>query len=391
MHAIHRLVARAALALVLVLAVPGIALAQDLIVKKEVFTLPSYTAVNGQTIRNVRVGYQAAGQLNAARDNVVLICHFFSGTSHAFGKYSAEDKAAGYWDAIIGPGKAIDTNKYFVISSDTLVNLNAKVPNVTTTGPASVNPDTGRPYGMAFPVVSIRDFVNVQKALLDSLGVKKLHTVAGASMGAIQSIEWAAAYPEMVERAVAVISPGLEADAYTIAMLDLWAMPIRLDPKWKKGDYAGGDEPLDGLGESLKFVTVSAVSNAWGDKRFARKWAKEGADPGAAFSNLFAVESALNSTGATRAKASDANSFLYLTRANQLFAVDPKRIRAKVLFVPVSSDLLFPPVMSKRAADTLRAQGNTVEYFELATDGGHVDGVTQIGLAAKPIAEFLAK
>lgn len=369
----------------------GLALAQDLIVKKEVFTLPTYTTVGGQPIRNVRVGYQTAGQLNAARDNVVVICHFFSGTSHAFGKYSAEDKTAGYWDAIIGPGKAIDTNRYFVVSTDTLVNLNAKVPNVITTGPASLNPDTGKPWGMSFPVVGIRDFVNVQKALLDHLGARKLHAVAGASMGAIQSVEWAAAYPEYVDRVVAVIGPGTETDAYAVGMLDVWSMPIRLDPKWNKGDYYGREEPLDGLAEALKSVTFSALSPGWGDKRFGRKWAKDGEDPGKSFANLFAVEAALNAAGAARAKASDANHFLYLTRANQLFSVDPKRIRAKALFVPVASDLLFPPILSKRAAETLRKQGNAVDYFEIPTDGGHIDGVTQIGLAAKPIADFLAK
>jgi homoserine O-acetyltransferase len=389
MLAALRLAVRAAFALAL--AVPGAALAQDLIVKKELFTMPAYTAVNGQTIKSIRVGYQTAGQLNAARDNVILICHFFSGTSHAFGKYTAQDKAPGYWDAIIGPGKPIDTDKYFVVSSDTLVNLNAKLPNVITTGPASVNPETGTQYGMNFPVVSIRDFVNVQKALLDQLGVKKLHAVAGASGGAVQSVEWAAAYPEMVERIIPVIGPGLAMDAYAVAMLDLWAMPIRLDPKWNRGDYYGRDEPLEGLAEALKFVTFSAVSFAWGDKRFGRKWAKDGEDPGKAYGNLFAVEAALNAAGSARAKTTDANSYLYMAKANQLFGVDPKRIKAKALFVPVTSDLIFPPVMSKRAADTLRAQGNTVEYFEIPTDGGHIDGVTQIGQAAKAIGEFLAR
>lgn len=381
---------RAALGLVLAVAA-GLALAQDLIVKKEVFTLPSYTTVSGQTIKHVRVGYQTAGQLNAARDNAILVCHFFSGTSHAFGKYAAEDKAAGYWDAIIGPGKPIDTNKYFVVSSDTLVNLNAKVANVITTGPASINPDTGKPWGMSFPVVSIRDFVNVQKALLDQLGIKKLHAVGGASGGAVQSVEWAAAYPDFVDRFIAVIGPGLEMDAYGVAMLDLWSMPIRLDPKWSKGDYYGKDEPVEGLAEALKFVTFSAVSPGWGEKRFGRKWAKEGEDPAKAYGNLFAVEAALNAAGAARAKTTDANNYLYMSKANQLFSVDPKRIRAKGLFVPVTSDLIFPPVMSRRAADTLRKQGNAVDYFEIPTDGGHIDGVTQIGLAAKPIAEFLAR
>ena len=367
------------------------AFAYDGIVKKELFTMPSYATVGGQTIRNVRVGYETYGKLNAGRDNVILICHFFSGTSHAAGKYSPEDAAPGYWDAIIGAGKPIDTDRFFVVSSDTLVNLNAKVPNVITTGPSSVNPDTGRPYGMSFPVVAMRDFVNVQKALLDQLGVKKLYAVAGASMGAIQSVEWASAYPETVERVIAVIGPGLETDAYGAAMLNLWAMPITIDPKWNKGDYYGREEPLEGLAQALKFVTFSAVSSGWGDKRFGRKWAAADKDPGKAYDNLFAVEDALNKTGAARAKTSDANHFLYLAKANQLFAADPKRIKAKVLFVPVGSDLIFLPALSKRAVETLRAQGNRAEYFEIQSDGGHIDGVTQIGLAGKAITEFLAK
>ena len=124
------------------------ALAYDGIAKKEVFTLPSYTTVSGKTLKNVRVGYESYGTLNAAKDNVVLICHFFTGTSHAAGKYKPEDTAPGYWDPIIGAGKAIDTDKYFVISSDTLLNVNIKDPNVATTGPSTIDPDTGKPYGM---------------------------------------------------------------------------------------------------------------------------------------------------------------------------------------------------------------------------------------------------
>src|SRR5215210_1916716 len=161
------------LALAFVLAAAGSARSAELIVEKKTFELPSYTTVAGAMIKNIKIGWQAAGTLNANKSNAILITHFFSGTSHAFGKY-ADDDTAGYWDAIIGPGKLIDTNRYYVISSDTLVNLNVKLPHVVTTGPASVNPDTGRPYGMSFPVVSIKDFVNVQKALIDSLGIKKL-------------------------------------------------------------------------------------------------------------------------------------------------------------------------------------------------------------------------
>lgn len=137
----------------------------DIIIEKKTFEMPSYNTVAGATIKSVKIGWEAAGTLNADKSNAILITHYFSGTSHAFGKYATSDKAAGYWDAIIGPGKAIDTNKYYVLSSDTLVNLNAKLPNVVTTGPASINPDTGKPYGLSFPLVSIKDFVRVQKAI----------------------------------------------------------------------------------------------------------------------------------------------------------------------------------------------------------------------------------
>lgn len=200
----------------------ALAQSSDLIVEKKTFEMPSYTTAAGETIKGVKVGWEAAGTLNADKSNAILITHFFSGTSHAFGKYKADDKVAGYWDGIIGPGKLIDTNKYYVISSDTLVNLNVNAPNVVTTGPASINPGTGKPYGMSFPVVSIKDFVNVQKALVESLGIKKLKMVMGASMGGLQAYEWAASYPEMVDRFVAVISHS-QPDPFLAAWVDLWA------------------------------------------------------------------------------------------------------------------------------------------------------------------------
>ena len=203
----------------------------DLILEKKTFELPSYTTVAGETIKSVKIGWEAAGTLNADKSNAILVTHYFSGTSHAFGKYAAADQIAGYWDAIIGPDKAIDTNKYYVLSSDTLVNLNAKQANLATTGPASINPDTGKPYGMSFPVVSIKDFVRVQKALIDSLGIKKLKAVVGLSMGGLQAYEWAQSYPDNVERIVPVVATAT-AEPFAIAWLDIWAQPIRLDPKW---------------------------------------------------------------------------------------------------------------------------------------------------------------
>ena len=178
----------------------------DLLAVKRRFDLAELQCLSGATISNVAIGYETYGELNAARDNAILIAHFFSGSSHAAGKYAPDDPQPGYWDAIVGPGKAVDTNRYFVISSDTLVNLNVHDKNVITTGPASLDPATQKPYGLKFPAVAIADFVRVQKALIDSLGIKRLHAVMGPSMGGLQTFEWAASFPECVGRIIPVIA-----------------------------------------------------------------------------------------------------------------------------------------------------------------------------------------
>jgi len=367
-------------------------------VEKKTFAMPSYTTVGGRTIKNVRVGYETYGMLNAAKDNAILICHFYSGNSHAAGKYQASDAAPGYWDAIIGAGKPVDTDRFFVISSDTLVNLNVKDPNTITTGPASIDPDTGKPYGMSFPIITMRDFVNVQKALLDSLGITTLHAVMGASMGALQSYEWAAAYPAMVPRMVAVIGAP-EIDAFSIGWLNIWAAPIMLDPKWNKGDYYGKDEPIDGLALALKTVTLHARHYGWADRTFGHKWAAPDKDPARSWDGKFAIEDTLDKVSIARAKVSDANSFLYLAKANQLFVTGHKGsleeglrdVRARVLLVPAQSDLLLFPEYSKRAMSILKAQGRDVDYFEIEGDGGHLDGVLAVTKAGETIKKFLAR
>ena len=382
----------------IMLAAPIAALAYDGPVEKKTFPMAQYQTVGGRTIKNVRVGYETYGTLNAARDNVVLVCHFFSGTSHAAGKYNPSDAAPGYWDAIIGSGKPVDTDKYFVISSDTLVNLSPKDPNVVTTGPASIDPDTGKPYGMTFPIVTVRDFVNVQKALLDSLGVRKLHAVMGASMGALQTFEWAAAYPDMVERIVPVIGTA-ELGAYGIGWANIWAAPIKLDPNWKNGDYYGGLEPTAGLAEALKIVTLHARHYGWAAKTFGRKLASPDKDPGKTWDAKYAIEDTLDKVAAARAKASDANSFLYLVRANQLFVTGHKGsleegirdIKARTLLLPAASDLLLFPDYSKQALDLLRKNGRDVSYAEIPGDGGHLDGVLAIGQVGGQIRDFLSR
>jgi homoserine O-acetyltransferase len=160
---------------------------------------------SGALLKPVRVGWESYGTLDRERSNAILVTHYFSATSQAAGRYTVHDELPGYWDAIIGPGKAIDTNKFFVLSSDTLVNLNARDPQVITTGPASIDPDTGARYGMRFPIVSIHDFIQLQKVLVESLGIKRLRAVVGPSMGALQAYQWAQSYPDMVGRIMPVI------------------------------------------------------------------------------------------------------------------------------------------------------------------------------------------
>ncbi|UAA38355.1 homoserine O-acetyltransferase [Paraneptunicella aestuarii] len=366
------------------------------LVEKKSFTISNFQTFNGKMIKDVKVGWESYGSLNQDKSNAILITHYFSGNSHAAGKYHQDDAKAGYWDAIIGPGKAIDTNLYYVLSVDTLVNAGVHDPNVITTGPASINPDTGKPYGLSFPVVTIRDFVNVQKALLDSLGIGKLHAVVGASMGSLQAIDWASAYPDRVPRMVSVIGMG-QSDAWTALALHQWAVPITLDPKWNKGNYYDGDAPLDGLAGSLMVITQQALHPKFINQVNAQHSPLEEAPMMDILANHKAVDW-LQGVARNRAEIMDANHVLYLIRACQLFVTghdgDMKnglsKIKAKSLFLPSSGDLLLMPYMAKEAHDELRALNKASEYAELQGTQGHLDGVYSIQQKAEKLRAFLA-
>jgi len=366
--------------------------ANTLLVEKQSFTIDNLKTFNGQTIKQVNVGWEAYGKLNADKSNAILITHYFTGNSHAAGKYNESDPLPGYWDSIIGPGKAIDTNKYYVISSDTLVNASAFDKNVITTGPASINPDTGKPYGLAFPVVTIRDFVDVQKALIDSLGIKKLHAVIGPSMGSMQSLEWAIAYPDMVERMVSVIGTG-EADAWLVAALEKWAAPIKQDPKWNNGDYYDSEAPIRGLQLSLATITQEAMhpdifnmSNPTHKNIDAKVLNDINAN--------FPVVDWLYNAAGMRTGTMDANHILYLVRACQLFiaghnndfAGSLAKVKAKTLFLPATKDLLLYPSMSKKVHLAL---GEKSHYQEIGGAWGHLDGLFSIHTKANVLTSFL--
>jgi homoserine O-acetyltransferase len=369
--------------------------AEPLLVEKQHFTTENFTTVSGTTLQQVDIGWESYGELNKAKDNVILITHYFSGTSHAAGKYAADDAVAGYWDALIGPGKAIDTNKYFVISSDTLVNANWHDPNVITTGPASINPATGKPYGLDFPVVTITDFVNVQKRLIESLGITKLHAVMGASMGSFQALEWATRYPEQVERLIHVIGAATM-DAWTVAALEKWALPIRLDKNWQQGNYYGKERPLDGLAATMLNITQDAMHPIIYNASFADFNVH---DDGALkdIRTLPKLSQTLAQRAMARAKTQDANHVLYLVRASQLFTAGMeqdlstalKKVTAKTLLLPATNDLLLRPENMRTVYKSMKTLGKDVQLSEIEGGWGHLDGIFSILPKAQLISEFL--
>lgn len=381
--------------LTLALLATTVAAAELPLVEKRVFETRDFRTFGGEVIPEVRVGWEAYGELDEDRSNVVLVTHHFSGTSHAAGRYLPDDPEPGYWDAIIGPGKAIDTNRFYVIASDTLVNANVHDEHVVTTGPASIDPRTGRRYGLDFPVVTIRDFVEVQAGLLDSLGIERLHAVIGASMGSLQALEWAVAYPERVERMVSVIGAG-RMRPWEIAVLESWAWPIRLDPNWNGGDYYEGLAPLDGLTASMAMVTQQALHPDFFSASFPDH---ANISPGVleSVTNGFEVTDWLWQRARERARSMDANHVLYLVRASQAFVAGHandmagalQNVQARSLFLPAAGDLLLRPELARQARRALASHGNPVALHEIEGNMGHLDGLTAIQGQAARLARFL--
>ena len=350
----------------------------------------------GAILSGVRVGYETLGELNAAGDNAILIPHFFGGTSHFAGRYQPSDPLPGYWDAIVGPGRPLDPGRHFLIGVDTLANVNALDGRTVTTGPATRDPATGRPYGMRFPQVQIRDSVRVQKRLLEALGVKRLHAVVGASMGSMQAYEWAASYPDLVDRLVAVV-PCARVDAYTLARLQDLKAAIMLDPAWAGGDYYGGARPVAGLQLALRMMNWLSLAPPACDA-YGRQWADPARDPAKDMEATYAIEAFVAGQAAVSAQVADANSMLYTARANELFTLGGratleeglKLIQAKVLLIPSVNDQLLKVEPTRKVRDLLVAQGKDVTYFELTGPFGHLDGVLGIAQAAEVLGTFLS-
>ena len=327
----------------------------------------------GVELAPFQIAYQTYGTLNSARSNAVLICHALTGDQHAANVHPVTGKP-GWWETMVGPGKPIDTDRYFVIS-----------PNVVgacmgTTGPASINNRSGRPYGLEFPVVTIRDMVRAQAMLLDHLGIETLFAVAGGSMGAMQVLQWAVTYPERVFAALP-IAGATRHSAQNIAFHEVGRQAVMADPEWRGGRYlAEGTNPRRGLAVARMAAHITYLSDAALHRKFGRRF-QDRAMPTFSFDADFEVESYLRHQGSSFVERFDANSYLYLTRAMDYFdlAADFDGVLAeafrgtKTRFCVVSftSDWLFPTSDSRATVHALNATGGSVSFVEIATDRGH--------------------
>ena len=327
----------------------------------------------GGYLPEVTLAYETWGELDSTGENAVLIVHALTGDSHAAGSPSPEYKRGGWWSPMVGPGRPVDTDKYFVVCSNVLGGC------AGSTGPASEDPETGHPYGMRFPVVTIRDMVRAQKRLLDSLGVRRLALVIGGSIGGQQALEWAVEYPEFVEKAAPVAATGA-LGPQGIGMSELGRRAIMADPNWWGGNYYGtGKSPEEGLAiaRMAGMMTYQSAEGQW--ERFGRRPATRPA----LYEELggrFEVESYLQYQGRDLVGRFDANSYLYLTRAMDLYDVAAGygsggeaygRIEAEMLFVGVSSDWLFPAGEVRAAAENVRRAGADARYVEIESPNGH--------------------
>jgi homoserine O-acetyltransferase/O-succinyltransferase len=327
----------------------------------------------GGGLPEVTLAYETWGELNEAADNAVLLVHALTGDSHAAGGPNETHKRGGWWDPIVGPGLAVDTDKFFVVCSNVLGGCSG------STGPASVEPGSGRPHGMRFPAVTIRDMVRAQRRLLDALGVQKLALVAGGSIGGQQALEWAVEFPDFVEKAVPVAATGA-LGPQGIGMSEIGRRAIMADPDWQDGDYYDtGRSPDRGLAiaRMAGMMTYQSAPGQW--ERFARRPAGRPAlYP--EFGGRFEIESYLHYQGRELTGRFDANSYLYLSRAMDLYDVAAgydseeeaySRISAEVLFVGITSDWLFPANEVKNSVEKAKTAGANATYAEIDTLSGH--------------------
>jgi len=363
------------------------------LVETQCYRIPEPTSLeHGDRLRCLEIAYETYGHLNHEKNNAILVCHALSGDAHAGGWHEGDEKP-GWWDIIIGPGKALDTDRYFVICSNVLGGCKG------STGPSSLNPGTGKPYGLDFPVITIKDMVDVQKKLVEHLEIDKLFAVVGGSFGGMQVLQWCVSYPDKVRLAVPIATSAYSSPQQ-IAFNEVGRRAITSDPSWNIGDYYGRAPPARGLSLARMIGHITYLSDESMHQKFGRKL-QDKSDYGFDFTSLdFQVESYLRYHGDAFVKRFDANSYLYITKAIDYFdltrkgelslAQALKDVRAKILVTSISSDWLYPPYQSKEVAKALSANDIDVRHCEIKSNYGHDSFLLESGQMNYIVGNFLS-
>ena len=327
------------------------------------------TLESGKSVKPLVLAYETYGTLNSRKSNAVLICHALSGSANA-AFWHRDAKKPGWWDMYIGPGKAIDTNKYFVVCSNVIGGCYG------SSGPTSINPETGRQYGLDFPVVTINDMVNAQVKLMDYLGIEKWLCVIGGSMGGMQVLSWAFHHSDRLYGAVP-IATTMQHTAQQIAFNAVGRQAIMRDPNWNNGNYYGGQPPYQGLAVARMIGHITYLSDEAMNVKFARRLREKEAY-GYDFSIDFEIESYLDYQGDSFVRRFDANSYLYLTKAIDYFDISSELKEEKIkamdvdfLVLSFSSDWLYPPSQVEGIAKFLEQYNKDVSYCCISCDYGH--------------------
>lgn len=329
---------------------------------------------SGAGIGPVTVAYETCGSLNQDKTNAVLVLHALSGDSHIAGYYEPEDEKPGWWDIMVGPGKGIDTDHYFVICANIIGSC------AGSTGPASINPETQREYGKDFPFITIGDMVEVQKALMDHLGIKTILSVIGGSVGGMQVLEWCVRYPGMVRSAVPLATTTRHS-ALAIAFNEVARQAIMADPNWNDGHYYSGSKPDMGLAIARMIGHITYLSDESMRRKFGRKLQNRSA-LNFEFDAQFQVESYLQHQGSKFIERFDANSFLYITKASDYFDLADQhgsgslvnafsKCRSKFLVVSYTSDWLYPTYQAKEMVKAMKKNNLDVSFCEVEAQWGH--------------------
>ncbi len=344
---------------------------------------------SGVKLGPITLAYETYGKLNADKSNAILVFHALTGDAHAAAT-AKDGKTLGWWDPMIGSGKAFDTDKYFMICINVLGGCKG------STGPSSINQVTGKPYGLGFPVITIEDMVESQKYLIDHLGIKKLLCVTGGSMGGLMALEWAVRFPDTLQSAI-VIAANYKHTAQQIALHEVARQAIMSDPNWSNGDYYGKELPAQGMAVSRMIGHITYMSERSMEEKFGRKL-QDKEKLGYEFSHDFEVESYLKYRGSSFVQRFDANSYLYLSKALDYFNLSDegdlvsvfKSVKSKVLIVTFTSDWLYPSYQSKEMVKAMKANDVDVSFIEIDTTYGHDSFLVEVEGQSKLVKHFLA-